>query len=486
VSPDALLDEGYDAVYIACGFPQDALLNIDGASAAGAFGALDLLLAVSRDESVDLGDHVVVIGGGNTAMDAARTSQRLLGRPVTVVYRRTKTEMPAELEELEDLLAEGNELMELVSPTRVVVRDGRVEGLACIRNELGPPDTDGRRRPQPVEGSDFTLNATAVIFATGQRADLRFLEGTDLTVRTEGGIVIQEATGRASEGPIYAGGDVARGPETIIAACADGRRAAEAICSQLEIPFRTVPWEPGEDAPSIQSKIARARKVRPTPAGSLPLSERSGFDVVEQTFTKDEAAAEAARCLQCATLCDKCVEVCPNRANLPLEITPCRIEVPTLTFDAGLKRVGVEEIAIEQRHQIVHVEDFCNACGNCSTFCVHAGDPFKTKPRLFLTRSDYEADEGLAYYATAEFLLRKEVGAEAQLLRPDAGYAYRTGPLRATFSAEGAFVGAEADGEIQGVLSLRPAVEMIKLWEGLRRSLPQVLETAALRVEGDA
>ncbi|MEJ2210726.1 MAG: FAD-dependent oxidoreductase, partial [Anaerolineae bacterium] len=161
-SPAELLAEGYDgvkfdAVYLATGFQRDAVLDIAGIDGEGVFTALRFLEAVAAGEAPALGDGVLVIGGGNTAMDAARTAQRLTGSPSTIVYRRSLAEMPAEAEELEWFFEEGNQLVELASPTGVVLEDGRVVALACVRNELGAPGPDGRRRPQAVPGSEFQL-----------------------------------------------------------------------------------------------------------------------------------------------------------------------------------------------------------------------------------------------------------------------------------------------------------------------------------------
>jgi len=158
--PEELLDQGYDAVYIGVGFPRDARLDLPGFDGDGVYTALDLLERVAWGDRPELGDRVAVIGGGNTAMDAARLAARLTGNPVTVLYRRTWAEMPAEEEEIEDLLAEGNELIELASPVRIVRENGRITAIECVRNELGEPDASGRRRPVPIPGSEFTLRST--------------------------------------------------------------------------------------------------------------------------------------------------------------------------------------------------------------------------------------------------------------------------------------------------------------------------------------
>ncbi|MFC2078080.1 putative selenate reductase subunit YgfK [Candidatus Bipolaricaulota bacterium] len=480
--PERLLDAGFDAVYVACGCAEDARLAIDGVDTAGVLGAIEFLDRVARGNAPDLGGAVVVIGGGNTAMDAARTAQRLTGRPSAVLYRRTRAEMPAEPEEIADLLDEGNRLTELVSPLRIVSSDDRISGVECIRNELGELDPDGRRRPHPVPGSEFTVEATTVILATGQQSDLGFLGGSRVNVRSGGRIGVDETTGRAEERPIYAGGDVTRGPEIIIAACADGRRAAEAICDELDVLFRTVPWSRPALSNSDLDRAGRARthKSLQRPTDALPVRERTGFELVEQTYDQEAARAEAERCLQCSATCGKCVEVCPNRANVTIAVRPINAIAPLLQYeDDGLESAAEERIAISQARQIVHVEDFCNACGNCTTFCVHPGEPFRDKPRLFLHREDFEADAELAFYIEADALRRREAGRESVLTRISSGYGFDFGPIHVTLDADGSIENTACEAPFEGIVSLRPAIEMIVLFEGIRSSAPHLLATSA-------
>jgi putative selenate reductase len=166
-TPEALLQKGFDAVYLACGFPRDASLDIPGIEGAGVYSALEILEEVARGGRPDLGRRVLIIGGGNTAMDAARTARRLSGHPVTVVYRRTYQEMPAEKEEIDELFREGNILEQLATPHRIILTAGRVSGLECLRNKLGSPDAGGRRKPIPLQGSEFILEADTFLIEKG-------------------------------------------------------------------------------------------------------------------------------------------------------------------------------------------------------------------------------------------------------------------------------------------------------------------------------
>ena len=482
-NPAALLTgaEPFDAVFIGCGFRQDRGLSIEGMDADGVYGTLEFLDRVAHATPPALEQHVVVIGGGNSAMDAARTAQRLTGRPTTVLYRRTRAEMPAEPEEIEDLLEEGNQLEELVSPVRILVRDGAVAGVRCIRNRLGDPGADGRRRPEPIDGSEFTVEAGTVLHATGQRSETEFLAQSGVLVRRDGTLVVAPSTGRAAEAALYAGGDIARGPETIIAACADGRRAAEAICQELGLAFRTVEAKPPVlSFDEVQAlKTARTRKSDQTPSPTLPMDQRSGFDLIEGTFSRDEAKAEAARCLQCTTICDKCVEVCPNRANLALQVTPFDLRVPVVALVDG--RLGVtayDRVTMSQPRQILHLEDPCNHCGNCTTFCTHPGEPFERKPRLFFQRADFYADTGTAYYLSGEALHRRDEAGEHRILPSREGFQYETEAFSVRLSTDFELLEANVLKPFAGDRSLRPAAVMAALLGALRADARYVVQAA--------
>lgn len=496
VPPEELLQEGYDAVFLACGMQRDMSLPIKGIEGAGVWPALELLSRVRAGERPALGKRVVVIGGGDTAMDAARVARRLGAGEVVVAYRRTRAEMPASEEELSGALEEGVELLELVSPVRVLREGGRVVGLECVRNELGDPGPDGRRRPVPIPGSEFTLPADAVVVAIGQQADLSFLSGTKLNIQRGGLLEVDPETGRLAP-RLYAGGDVTPGVHSIIAACGDGLRAARAICRELSIPFR----EPSVPRPELSRqeivavKRMRARKEDRHRPQLLSPAERRGFQLIEATFTPEEARAEAARCLQCSALCDKCVEVCPNRANLVYYVEPVSWQVPVVAIRAGtLEVVRREPFRVTQARQILHIDDLCNECGNCATFCVHQGDPAKEKPRLFLRLNDIYSEEGNAFHIAGKTIRRKEGDLLYTLEEISSGYRLSVAevpiPHPASSSTGGAdmrhaspvaviriapdfsTVELESAGELSTELDLRVAAQSAVILTGVRRSLP--------------
>ncbi|HIQ01747.1 MAG TPA: putative selenate reductase subunit YgfK, partial [Anaerolineales bacterium] len=480
--PERLLEDGFDAVYIASGAQRDARLGIEGEEGGGVYHALDFLGRVRRGEEVGLDGRVLVIGGGNSAMDAARTAMRLAGGPVTVVYRRTRAEMPADEEEIEDALVEGVALEELASPTRILLERGQVVGLECVRNRLGEPGPDGRRRPVPIEGSRFQIEADAIIIAIGQTPDVAFLDGSAVSLHRNATIAVDPQTGLAGEGRVYAGGDAVRGPATIIEACADGRRAAEAICRQLGVPFA----RPATSLPTLsEEEIGRVKRVRAVKVAqrrgeALPPDRRTGFDLVEATLTEEAARAEAGRCVQCSSFCDKCVEVCPNRANYTFFISPVNLTVPLLSCrQERLAVTGEEVFRIEQARQIVHVDDLCNECGNCATFCVHAGRPYLDKPRLFLDRNDFKREEDNAFYIERDgrdwVILRREGGRESRLRVEEGGDVamFENGALRISVSLpDFRIMSMELRQPFSGAFSLAEAVEMYVILRGITTSLP--------------
>lgn len=479
-APEELLAAGFDAVYVASGFQRDAPLRIPGTDGPGVIAALHLLDRARRGQAVDLGRKVVVVGGGDTAMDAARTAQRLTGSGVTVLYRRTRHEMPAAEEELEGVLEEGNQLEELVSPIEVLREKGKVVGLRCQRNTLGEAGPDGRRSPLPLPGSEFTLPCDAVVVAVGQLPELAFLDGSAVTRHPKGGLLVDAATRCAGPAGVYAGGDVLIEPGSIISACADGRRAAEAICGHFGIdflpPVARLPRLSEEDI--LSAKAARARKTAQFKPAMLPLARRQGTTLIESSLTEPQARAEALRCVQCSTFCDKCVEVCPNRANYTFRIDPVHWTLPVLGMTAGdLRVIGSEPFEVRQDRQIVHVDDFCNECDNCQTFCVHQGKPYTDKPRLFLDEESFAAERGNAFHIAVNTVRRHDNGDESRLSVGDDAITYEDAAVRITLTPAWTVKEMAAKAPLAGPRSLKAAAEMLLLYRGVTGSLPWLLAT---------
>ena len=306
----------YEAIFLAVGAHQSRRLNIPGEDLAGVIHSTDFLRRLNLGEEVALGRRVAVIGGGNAAVDGARCALRL-GSEVTLVYRRSRVEMPAISAEVEAALEEGVHLHFLATPVRVLSQDGHVNGLECIRMELGEPDESGRRRPAPIPGSEFTLNVDTVIISIGQRPDLAPL--TDVEATRWGTLAADPDTLATPLQGVFAGGDAVTGPATAIEAMAAGKRAAESIHRYLRgrdlREGRTFEWPRPED---IHVSIPPDVELEPRQQmPHLPLAERrTTFREVELGLTEEQAVAEAQRCLSCAVCseCLECVRACQAQA----------------------------------------------------------------------------------------------------------------------------------------------------------------------------
>ncbi len=306
----------FDAVLLAIGLHAPRSLGVPGEHAQGVVDGLELLAGLHRGEPAPEGEHAIVIGGGNTALDCARSLLRL-GRHVTVAYRRGREDMPAFTDEVEEALEEGIRIEEWVMPLEARVRGGRVRWLQLVRARPGAKDASGRSRPEPIPGSEFVLAADLVIVAAGESLDAEGLPETLL----RGGVVVSPADRRMAEG-VYACGDCTGGGGTVSHAIGAGRRVAAQVCAAL-----------GGEAPVVDPVLARGAaseiagwdrmrpfyfsSASPRPRGRAHREQRlRGEMEVRLGFAEAEARAEAARCLSCGTCsgCENCYQLCPDRA----------------------------------------------------------------------------------------------------------------------------------------------------------------------------
>ena len=296
----------YDAVFVAVGAHQELHLRLEGEDLGGVVPGAAFLRGSNLGRAVAVGRRVAVVGGGNVAIDAARSALRLGAQAVTIVYRRSRAEMPASAGEVEDAEEEGIQIHFLANPTRIVGHDGRVTGLECMRMELGEPDPSGRRRPIPVPGSEFVLDVDMVIPAIGQTPDLAFNGPGDLRV-SRGGTLVADPDILATGTPgVFAGGDAVSGPATAIKAIAAGKQAAQSIYRYLQGEELT---RPAEGLPVVPFDAVDLRRARKQPRATMPKVDArprtSGFAEVELGLSKEQALAEALRCLNCG-LCSEC------------------------------------------------------------------------------------------------------------------------------------------------------------------------------------
>ncbi len=390
---------------------------------------------------------------------------------MSLIYRRTIDQMPADREEIEQLVEEGIEVVELAKPHSLVVEGGELAALRCRRTRYtGRRDASGRKIPEEIEGSDFDIPLDTLILAISQHAILDFLEDEPIALNERGYIRTDPLTFETSVPGIYAGGDVSNdGPASIVKAAAAGKAIASAILG------RTSGRRPGiaPDRVDVAALVRRrAQKERRIPAAMTTPAERRNFSEVVQTYTDRQARSEAARCLDCDRYCSICVGVCPNAAFFTYRHEP-------VSFDPLLPAENHDKPAIpfrvEQPFQVAVLSDLCNECGNCTTFCPTAGRPYRDKPRLYANRRDFEEQRDNAFLVTTRgdtWSMEARYNGENHRIDVNGKLEYRGPTLHARIDPdvfELEFAEPAAD-----VTSLRTCSEMYVLLSGIRRSMPFV------------
>lgn len=344
-SVDNLKSQGYKYILFAIGAWKPNNLKRLGATSLNVLNFLERLRA--NDDSLHLGKNVVVIGGGNTAIDAARAAKRVSGvNHVSIVYRRTKKYMPADEDELMLALEEEVEFKELLSPIEVTE-----DLLKCCKMKLGEPDNTGRRRPIETNEIEY-IPANTIISAIGEKVDTKLFIDNGICVDDKGYVMADQKTCETNKENVYVAGDALRGPSTIVECIADATKFSLSVINKEKI-------------------------------------KNSGFENISYMKNSDRALAkkgtlikyktpstESNRCLECSTICESCVDVCPNRANISIKIDG------------------------KSMPQIVHIDSLCNECGNCEAFCPYTSAPYKHKFTLFNSIEDFNNsnNEGFLIY----------------------------------------------------------------------------------------
>ncbi len=333
-----LKKSGFTHVVFATGAWGHGQLKLE---AGESMNVLDFLEQYKCETLKDVGEHVIVVGGGNTAMDAARAAKRIKGVvSSSIVYRRTQRYMPADEEELQLALEDGVEFCELLNP--VALKDGKLVGKKCV---LGKPDASGRL--SSVETNELvSLPCSLLISSIGEKIVAKDFVDNGITLTERGAVLANPATLETSEQNVFVIGDANRGPATVVEAIADARKVADAIVGPYTV---TVPEESKACSGNCLAK-----------QGSLAVY--------------DSAGRETERCLACSTICECCVQVCPNRANIAIEI---------------------DETSMPQ---IIHVDRMCNECGNCTVFCPYDSSPYKEKFTLFSTEKEFDTSENKGFF----------------------------------------------------------------------------------------
>ncbi len=362
----SLKNEGYEAVFMGIGAQVGMKLGVPGEDIPGVIPGVDFLRAMASGEPVKPGKRVAVIGGGNTAIDAARTALRLGAPEVTIIYRRSRDEMPASKEEVEQAELEGVRFQFLTAPLKIAGA-GRVKTMLCTCMALGEPDASGRRRPEPVAGAESSLVVDTIIAAIGQGLDETGLESQILNRRHL--VEADSETQSTALAGVFAGGDCVSGPATVVEAVAAGKRAAQAIMRYLDnekaLPPRPYSCSKGELAEIEPEEYAGTPKLARNTMPQLEIDERRGnFKETELGFTLETAKNEAARCLACG---------CQDVFECRLRAYATEYGVDDRRFAGKKHRLPVKE---HEHPDILRDNNKCILCGRCVRICsevAHAG-----------------------------------------------------------------------------------------------------------------
>jgi len=414
----------FDHIYIAAGAQRFKTLRMEGENASGILNAFEFLKSAKLGKYQDLGKNILVIGGGNTAMDVARTAKRIAqpGSTVKVLYRRTRNEMPADVDEIKAILTEGIQLLELVAPEKLQVTSNHITSVICAEMELVQSETDARLTPVKIPGKFVEFPADTLIPALGQEIDIDFISPGQL--KTEKGKYETSIPG------VFVGGDAMRGAATIVKAVGDGRKAAIQIAARSGIMLPSEKLSSDKKMSHSDFIIRKSKRVKMNAA-------ISGNDA---EITAETAIQEADRCLFCGDVCSVCVTVCPNRANTYYHTKASEVPVWKVESSDGNTLYKIDSyLKIEQKYQVMNVADFCNECGNCTTFCPTKGSPFSDKPRFCLTEKSLNQTENgffLQKEGVAESLLHRKGNKVMELTRDKDKYRFSDGEIDVSFASD--------------------------------------------------
>ena len=423
-----------DYLYLATGAQKFKSLGIEGDHAHGVIDAFEFLSAIKNGNQVALGKNIIIVGGGNSAMDVARTANRLASddSKVMVVYRRTRNEMPADAEEIKALIEEGIEIMELTAPEKIIVENGTVKSLLCSKMKLADADESGRAKPIKIEGSEFEIAADTIIPALGQEVNIDFIRPEMLKANP--------VTHETQLKDVFIGGDAMRGAASIIKAVGDGRQVASEIFKRLGIDFSFDPDKEKRGLLYSDLIVRKSKRIRGEQLAEIDPDGRNNFDLITSTLTEEQAIQEAKRCLLCDEVCSVCVTVCPNRANYTYFVETGVTNIFTASRKGTTYAIEKTHVMnIEQKYQIINIGDFCNECGNCTTFCPTSGAPFRDKPKFYLTIKSFKAVESgfmLSKLSHKTVLICKSQDEIRTLTLKDNQFIYETEKVKGFFNVE--------------------------------------------------
>ncbi len=415
----------YNSVYIAAGAQRFKTFQLEGEKATGVLNAFEFLKNTKLGKQTNLGKNIIIIGGGNTAMDVARTAKRIAqpGSTVKVLYRRTRNEMPADVDEIKALLSEGIELRELLAPEKLVMSGNRISSVICSKMKLVKSSTDSRLTPVKIEGEFVEFPVNSLIPALGQEIDIDFVNPRELE--------IVKGSYETKIPGVFVGGDAMRGAATIVKAVGDGRKAAIQIAAKAGIVLPSEKLSSDKNMSHNDFIVRKSKRVKidASIAGDHP------------QFNAESAIQEASRCLQCGDVCSVCVTVCPNRANNYYLTDAADIPVWKVKFNGNVTSFEIERhLKIQQKYQVLNVADFCNECGNCTTFCPTKGSPFSDKPRFCLTEKSFNQTENGFYFQNESdtvTLLHRSGEAVSKLSKTAQAYLFSNNEVTISFDKTG-------------------------------------------------
>jgi len=369
-------------------------------------------------------------------------------------------------------------VVEMAKPQQLLIEDGKLRALQCQRMEFrGDRDASGRKIPHEVSGSSFEIPLDTLILAISQHAILDFFDEEPIAVNQWGYIRADPNTFETSVPGVYAGGDVVNdGPSSIVEAAADGKAIAKAILDQRPADTQTV-----HAFDTTELLLKRSHRQWRVPVPHTAIEGRHNFNEVVLTYNEQQARTEAARCLDCHQYCSICVGVCPNLALQTWQTEPFEVLLQDLHLGPdGISTTPGKTWSVEQAFQIAVLTDFCNECGNCTTFCPTAGEPYRDKPRLYLDRTEFEAQQDNAFMVfrgTDQWAMDARWQGRTHRIELTEKLNYR-GPLFSarldpdTFELE-QIDATETAGD-SDKLSLEPVAAMYVLLKGFSQSLPHL------------
>ena len=377
-NPLMLLKKGYSAILIACGAPKSFSLGIEGENAEGVIDALLFLNAVNTDSSKKICGKIIIIGGGSTAFDAARSAVRLGAEKVTLAYRRGFEEMPAESEEIEDAKKEDIEIVTLAIPKKILVKKGKVVGMEFFKAKLGKQDDSGRRKPTPIKNSEFVINADIIIPAVGAKPDVESMK--DAAITTSQGRINVEEYGQTARKSVFAAGDVETGPSSVVEAIGRGHKAAKGINADLRGVDLSEEKCLKKTIPIVLEKQKGTCRIY-LPKRLEKHDRITSFKEVERAFTEFEAVEEASRCFTCGP-CSTCVICLPNcehkQVAAKIKNTEFLLKVPSqLSLEVTEKEISSFTIKSDKKATPIQLSsltaavdsDLCVSCGRCEEVC---------------------------------------------------------------------------------------------------------------------